>query len=212
MGPITGLEGFLFKENQMSQYDQSIDYPEDLAAVNDMLAAIGEAAVNTLETDTNADVANARRILDNVNREVQSKGWSFNIRKSEELSPDAITGYIPYMQSYLRMQGAGGQMQYVKRGDYVWDTAARTDNFKSSITVDLTVLAPFNEMPECFRAYIVTKASRRFNMFFFGAPEIEGHLAEQEEQQYRAIMEYELDFGQFNMLDGDAFVGGLLTR
>lgn len=196
----------------MSQYDQSLDYPEDLAAVNDMLAAIGEAPVNTLETDTNADVANARRILDNINREIQSKGWSFNIRSGEQLSPDAITGYIPYMKTYLRMQGAGGQMQYVKRGEYVWDMIARTDNFTAPITVDLTVLAPFNEMPECFRAYIVTKASRKFNTFFFGAAEVEQKLAEDEEEQYRAIMEYELDYGQFNMLDGDAWVQGKLTR
>lgn len=196
----------------MNSNDYTLDYPEDLSAVNDMLAAIGESPVNSLETDTNADVANARRILNNVNREIQAKGWTFNIEQGAELSPDVTTGYIPYLQSYLRMQGSGAAMQYVRRGEYVWDTVAKTNNFTGPIQVDLTTLKPFNEMPECFRAYIITKASRKFNTFFFGAPEVDQKLAEDEEDQHRAIMEYELDFGQFNMLDGDAWVQGKLTR
>ena len=67
-------------------------------------------------------------------------------------------------------------------------------------------------MPECFRSYIVAKASRRFNIRFFGAGEIEGSLQEQEKEAWQAIQEYELDFGGFNMLDGDSFVGGQISR
>jgi hypothetical protein len=67
-------------------------------------------------------------------------------------------------------------------------------------------------MPECFRSYIVAKASRRFNIRFFGAGEIEGSLQEQENDAWASIQEYELDFGGFNMIDGDSFVGGIANR
>lgn len=191
--------------------EASLGMSDELAAVNDLLAAIGESPVNTLEGDSNADVANARRILNNINREIQAKGWTFNISLGETLQPDVQTGFIPYLTSYLRLTVAGGT-SYVKRGELIYDTATRTDIFTGPIEVDLIRLKEYSEMPDCFRSLIITKASRRFNMFFFGAGEIEGHLAEQEAEHYRACMEYEMDYGQFNMLDGDAFVQGKLNR
>ena len=195
----------------MRSYEATLESPEELAAVNDMLAAIGESPVNSLEGDANADVANARRILNNVNREVQSKGWTYNIAEGETLIPDVFSGYIPYMSDYLRLTVAGGT-PYVRRGENLYDKVNRTDVFTNPVQVDLIRLKDYSEMPECFRNWIVVKASRRFNMFFFGAGEIEGHLAEQEAEHYRACMEYELDFGDFNMLDGDAFVQGKINR
>lgn len=86
----------------MRSYEATLESPEELAAINDMLAAIGESPVNSLEGDMNADVSNARRILNNINREVQSRGWTFNIIEGEELIPDAFSGQINYMSDYLR--------------------------------------------------------------------------------------------------------------
>lgn len=184
---------------------------DELAAVNDMLAAIGESPVSSLEGDPNADVANCRRILNQVNREIQSKGWTFNIEEGASLQPNALTGLIDYLPSYLRMTNTGGT-SFINRGGYVYDRTTLTDIFTGPITVDLIRLKEYSEMPECFRSYIVAKASRRFNIRFFGAGEIEGSLQEQEADAWASIQEYELDFGGFNMLDGDSFTGGQLSR
>lgn len=184
---------------------------DELGAVNDMLAAIGESPVSSLEGDPNADVANCRRILNQVNREIQSRGWTFNIEEGATLQPDVGTGLIDYLSSYLRMTTTGGTA-YINRGGYVYDRTTLTDIFTGPITVDLIRLKEYSEMPECFRSYIVAKASRRFNIRFFGAGEIEGSLQEQESEAWTAIQEYELDFGGFNMLDGDSFTGGQLAR
>ena len=192
-------------------FDSSLETDDELAAVNDMLAAIGESPVNSLDGGPNADVANCRRILEQVNREVQAKGWTFNIEEGATLTPDVFSGLIEYMSSYLRMTVSGGT-NYVNRGGYVYDRTAKTDVFTTAITVDLIRLKPYGEMPECFRSYIVAKASRRFNIRFFGAGEIEGSLQEQEQSAWQDIQEYELDFGGYNMLDGDAFTGGLISR
>lgn len=184
---------------------------DELAAVNDMLAAIGESPVSSLEGDPNADVANCRRILNQVNREIQSKGWTFNIEEGAVLQPDALTGLITYLSTYLRLTTTGGTA-YVNRAGYIYDRTTLTDIFTGPITVDLIRLKEYSEMPECFRSYIVAKASRRFNIRFFGAGEIEGSLQEQEADAWASIQEYELDFGGFNMLDGDSFTGGQLSR
>lgn len=196
----------------MRQYETTVEAADELDAVNDILAAIGEAPVTTLEGDANADVSNARRILDKINRQIQSKGWTFNIEEGVSLVPDVNTKLIPYLRDYLLVLSDGGATTYVNRGGYVYDRTSNTDQFDGPIVVNMIRLREYYEMPACFRHWIVTKASRQFNNRFFGAPEIEGVLAEEERDAQIACTEYELDFGNFNMLDGDAFVGGLLTR
>lgn len=193
----------------MSLTESNLNADEELSAINDMLGAIGESPVSSLGGDVHADVANCQRILAQVNREVQAKGWTFNIEEGATLTPDSFSGLIEYLPDYLRMTGSSN---YVNRGGYVYDRSAKTDVFTQDVTVDLIRLKRFDEMPECFRSYIVVKASRRFNIRFFGAGEIEASLRIQEEEAWSDIQEYELDFGQFNMMDGDAFTGGKISR
>jgi hypothetical protein len=195
----------------MRSYEATLETDDELAAINDMLAAIGESPVSSLEGDANADVANCRRILNQVNREIQSRGWEFNIEEGATLTPDAFSKLIEYLSDYLRITTSGGT-NYINRGGYVYDRSTGSDTFDDPITVDLIRLKSFGEMPECFRSYIVAKASRRFNIRFFGAGEVEGSLQEQEKEAWQAIQEYELDFGGFNMLDGDSFTGGQISR
>lgn len=196
----------------MRSYEMNVESGEELAAVNDILAAIGEPPVSTLEGDANADVANARRILNKVNRSIQSRGWTFNIEEGVTLLPDVFSEMIPYNTDYLSMLSNGGQSQYVNRGGYVYDRIARTDRFPGGIVVNLIRLREFDEMPECYRHLIVTKSARQFNSRFFGAPEVDGTLQEEEAEAKQACFEYELDYGNYNMLDGDSFVQGLLSR
>lgn len=195
----------------MRSMEATLETSDELDAVNDILAAIGESPVSSLEGDPNADVANARRILNQVNIEVQARGWTFNIEEGATLSPDSFSGLIEYLSDYLRITTSGGTA-YVNRGGYIYDRTNKTDVFTSSLTVDLVRFKTFSEMPVCFRSYIVAKASRRFNIRFFGAGEIEGSLQEQEAEAWQQVMEYELDYGGYNMLDGDAYVGGVISR
>lgn len=196
----------------MNAYDMNVETGEELAAVNDILASIGEPPVSTLEGDSNADVANARRILNKINRQIQSKGWTFNIEEGVELLPDVYSKMIPFSPDYLSVMSPSGTTSYVNRGGYLYDRVGRTDSFEGSVQVNLIRLKPYEEMPECFRHWIVTKAARQFNSRFFGAPEVDGVLQEEEAEAARDCFEYELDYGRYNMLDGDAFVSGQLAR
>lgn len=196
----------------MRSYDMNVETAVELSAVNDILASIGEPPVSTLEGDANADAANARRILNKINRQIQSRGWTFNIEEGITLLPDVYSNLIVYSDDYLSLMSTSGQSIYVNRGGYVYDRTSQSDRFDSGITVNIIRLRDYDEMPECFRYWIVTKASRQFNNRFFGAPEVEGVLQEEEDEARRLCMEYEMDYGGYNMLDGDAFTSGLLTR
>lgn len=195
----------------MAITEENLNFDDELDAINDMLAAIGESPVSTLAGGDNADVANCRRILSKTNREVQAKGWTFNIEEDVVLQPDAFSGLIEYLPTYLRLTNSGGT-NYVNRGGYVYDRTAKTDTFTAAITVNLIRLKSFSDMPECARSYIIAKSSRRFNIRFFGAAELESSLASEEQEGWVALQEYELDYGAFNMIDGDSFVGGQISR
>lgn len=196
----------------MNAYDMNVETGEELAAVNDILAAIGEPPVNTLEGDANADVANARRILNKVNRQIQAKGWTFNIEEAAELVSDVYSHLIPYTDDFLSVMSTSGTSTYINRGGYMYDRTSKTDQFPEGITVRLIRLRSFDEMPECFRSWIVTRAARQFNSRFFGAPEVDAVLEAEEKEAQRDCFEYELDYGQYNMIDGDTFVSGQLNR
>lgn len=193
-------------------YESNLETSDELDAVNDMLSAIGESPVNTLEGDANADVANCRRLLNVVNREVQAKGWTFNIEESVTLTPDVFSKLINWLPDYLSVKAESGATVYSQRGGYVYDRAAKTDEFTQPITVNLIRLRGFEEMPVQFRTYIVTRAARRFNIRFFGAAEIEASLQLEEAEAWQAVQEFELDYGNHNMLDGDSWVAGRMSR
>ena len=61
----------------------------ELDSVNILLAAVGEAAVSSLETATTVDVTQAKNLISNINREVQEKGWHFNTVWDVVLSVDS---------------------------------------------------------------------------------------------------------------------------
>ena len=192
-------------------YESNWQYQAELDAINDILASIGESPVNTLESDANADVVNARRILHKINRQEQSKGWTFNIEEGATLVPDVYSQLIPYMPNYLSVTTTGGT-PYVNRGGYVYDRINTTDRFTSPIPVHLITLRTFDEMPEQFKSYIVTKAAKEFNIRFFGAPEIDTVLGNELIDLERAVNEYELDYGAFNIFNNDPYVSGAISR
>ena len=191
-------------------YESNWSPQAELDAVNEILSSIGEAPVSTLEGDANTDVVSARRILSKVNRVEQSRGWTFNIEETQ-LLPDVYSGLIPYMPTFLRLTSAGGT-PYVNRGGYVYDRTNKTDRFSSPIDVELVSLKDYSEMPEVFRSFIVTKASKEFNIRYFGASEIDTVLGNDLVDLERMINEYELDYGAFNMFNQDPFVSGAIQR
>ena len=64
----------------------------ELQAINQMLAAVGQIPVTSIDTDsnqnpTNPDVAMAMETLRQVSKEVQAEGWDFNKEYNVKIVP-----------------------------------------------------------------------------------------------------------------------------
>jgi len=75
-----------------------------LSAVNTLLAIIGEAPINSLNPPLTGDASLAERTLDEVSREVQGAGWSWNTMLYDSIPLDASTGQsqLPRLYGLIR--------------------------------------------------------------------------------------------------------------
>lgn len=171
-----------------------------LDAINDMLAAIGEAPVNTLDNSENVDVVTAMRILEKVNRQVQSKGWAFNYMEATTLNPDLFTHRIKWQDDILYIVGTDGT-KYIQKGEYIYDFDNQTDVFQNNIEVDIIRLVDFDYMPVAVRDYIVAKAARLFQSQTLNDDSLAQNLIEEERVAWAALQEYEMEVGDYAIFD-----------
>lgn len=172
----------------------------ELDAVNEMLSVIGESPVNTLENLQNIDAINALRILRAINRQEQARGWSFNIISEHTLNPDTYTKRIKWADNYLYLKGNNGE-KLIKNGEYIKDLSTGDTTFNSSITAEVILLVPFEEMPEPMRSYIVAKAAFNFQTRFLGASDLTSITQTSVQEAWMRLQEYEMDNNTYNMLD-----------
>ena len=172
----------------------------ELEAVNEMISAVGESPVNSIENPNNVDVINAIRILNGINRRIQSKGWTFNHVSEYTLNPDAHSKKIRWISTILYIVGTDGT-HYVKRGDYLYDFDNQTDLFENPIDVEVIWLVDFEDMPTPMRAYVTAKAARTFQSRYLGDASLSEELVRDEQETWANLMEYELDTNSFNMFN-----------
>jgi len=182
----------------------------ELDAVNEILSAIGSNPVNTLEDDLNVDVINAKRILEGVSREIQTRGFDFNTEDSVTLQPDAISGLIPCPNSYLRFYSDGYKL--IRRSGYFFDNETQESKFPEGLTVTLVRELPFEELPEVFRKYITVRACRIFQMRYFSSAELDNHLMMEESSAYADIVDYDLMAGNYNIFNDDTTISQNIQR
>lgn len=176
-----------------------------LDAVNEILSTVGSSPVSSLEDDTNVDVLNAKRILESVSKEVQSRGYAFNTLTNVYLQPNAETGFVPYPHEYLGVYVSNSK--FVNRLGYFFDLSTGENVFPSGITLqEVTVEVPFEELPEAFRKYITVRASRAFQMRYLSSQELDNHLMNEELLAYSDVVDYDLNTGDYNILTGDMFI------
>lgn len=140
----------------------------ELQAVNVMLEAISQTPVASLSAeDTNTDAETALKRLYETNREVQKDGWHVNQEFNRVLDPDS-GGNVLLPLNTLKVRrvyfaGTGGDdLDLVQRGQKLYDRMGKGFNVGLSVTVDLTVLLEFTDLPEDLRWYITVRAARRF--------------------------------------------------
>ena len=171
-----------------------------LDAINEMLGALNEAPVNTLEDPQNIDVINAIKTLDRVNRQIQSKGWVWNILENYTLNPDVYTQKILWDTNILYIVGTDGT-KYTRQGDYLYDFTNKKDTFDNAVQVCIIYLLDYEDMPFPMRNYIVTKATRRFQAETMGDESLDQVLYQREMEAWASLQEYELEIENYNVFN-----------
>ncbi len=182
----------------------TIDTDTELSAVNSILGAIGQSPVTSLVFD-NPEVSFIYNILRDCNVDIQNEGWHFNTEKHVTYTPDSTTGKIAVGNDILRMDVTDGwrkrSYDVVKRNGYLYDKYDHTDDWSdaSEMTLDITRLLNFEDIPSVFQRYIIARASRMAATQLVANPQLVQLLSQQETLTRASCMEYECNQGNHTM-------------
>ncbi len=176
----------------------------ELEAVNLLLSAIGEAAVSSLETATTVEVTQAKKLLSNVNRAAQQKGWHFNTEWDVVLTRDS-DDMIPLSESILSVYQPGQLMTIRGRSGsmYAYDldnnTFIWTKNLNNAVTI---TLLDFIDSPNTFRQYVTTRAARIFQEEIIGQVSAETVNRQEEAEAYADLLDDDAERAGLNVAYG----------
>ena len=178
----------------------------ELEAINIMLAAIGEAPVNSLTGQVPVDVRIAQSTLIEVNKRIQSEGWSFNTEIDVTLVRNQTTKQIELSTDILRIDANIHQhptIDPIQRGLKLYDRLNNRYEFDEDLICTVVYFRPFTELTEPARSYINIKTARVFVDRLVSDDALRTYT-EQDETRARAIlMETDLANGDHNILRGD---------
>ena len=179
----------------------TIDIDTELSAVNNILGAIGQAPLTTLDFE-NPEVSFIFNLLRDANVDTQAEGWHFNTEKHVEY-PINSDGKIPIPNDVLSLDlhdnYARRTMDLVRRNGFLYDKIDHTDVFTSNLSLDVVKLYEFEDLPIVFRRYITYRASRVCAIQLVANPQLVKLLAVQEQQARAALQEYECNQGDHSM-------------
>ena len=173
----------------------------ELEAVNMLLAAVGEAAVSSLETATTVDVTQAKNLISNINREVQQKGWHFNTEWDVVLSLDSdsriplgttvLSIYSPTKMTTIRGREGSPFLYDLNNNTFTWTTSVN-----DAVTI---TLLDFEDIPQTARQYITTKAARIFHEEIVGQVSAEAVNRQEEVEAYADLLDDEGERSGYNV-------------
>ena len=186
----------------------------ELDAINRMLAVIGEAPIDTLSSiqiNEITDSALARRTLAEVNRDVQSEGWSWNTDESVEIGATAQDEFV-LPSDTLQAQFSPAQYsdcQYVQRGLKIWDRQKQTYAFADDVGGQLYISQlirqlDWDQLPHQAQEYISIRAARIYSDRFTNSTVIFSYTSGDETYARGMLIRSEQNNLNNNLLWGNA--------
>ena len=177
----------------------------ELECINIMLAAIGEAPINTLIGTLPVDARIAQSTLTEVNKSVQSEGWSFNTETDVTLTRDG-SNHVNLPTDVLRVDANIHQhptIDPIQRGLKLYDRQNNKYEFDEDLICTVVYFRDFNEIPEPARYYMNIKAARIFVDRLVSDQGLRSYTQQDEVRARAILMETDLANGDHNMLRGD---------
>jgi len=198
-----------------------------LSAVNTLLAIIGEAPINSLNTPLTGDASLAERTLDAISREVQGAGWSWNTMLYDSIPLDAATGQSQLPSNTLAIRFNPllyPSQRFVLRGLRIFDRAKNTYDLRGSLGVatvgntsdlvaEIVEELEWDSIPETGKRYIMIRAGRIFANRSVTSSSLEAYTAEDEQNALQILKRTEDMAGNYNFISGpdDMYGGRVIT-
>ena len=185
----------------------------ELECINIMLAAIGEAPVNSLSGTVPVDVRIAQSTLTEVNKQVQSEGWSFNTEIDVTLTRNASNNIV-LGTDVLRVDAQTHDhpsIDPIQRGLKLYDRKNNTFIFDEDLKCTVVYFRSFDELPEQARSYMTIKAARIFVDRFVSDQSLRTYTQEDEIRARSVLMETDLSNADHNMLIGDPAISDAIS-
>ena len=185
----------------------------ELECINIMLAAIGEAPVNSLTGTVPVDVRMAQSTLTEVNKQVQSEGWSFNTEIDVPLTRDANNNVV-LGTDVLRVDAQTHDhpsIDPIQRGLKLYDRKNNTFIFDEDLKCTVVYFRSFDELPEQARRYMNIKAARIFVDRFVSDQSLRTYTEGDEIRARSVLMETDLSNADHNMLIGDPAISDAIS-
>ncbi len=177
----------------------------ELSAVNSILGSIGQSPVTSITGNAlqNPEISFVVNLLGEVNKDVQSTGWTFNSEYRVEKSPDSNGNYVVPTNSIL-FDISDGQIDrgtnVVKRNGKLFDVIHQTDIFTQKFYFDIVSLLSFTDVPPAIQRYIIARASVRAATQLVSNTELVRLLKVEEEQAKANALEFETEQGDHNFM------------
>ena len=176
---------------------------QELPAINQILSSCGQAPVTTLD-QTNPDVAIAYDTLLQVNREIQSEGWTFNTEYHYEMTRDA-SGEVAIPNNMIQIKltenSANKEFDCIRRSGKLYDRQHHTydlsDISGDNIECDIVWEFDWIDLPEPIQNYVTARASTFVSQRIVGSTDQYSMLQQQEALARALALEYETQQGQF---------------
>ena len=174
---------------------------QELPAVNEILASVGQAPVTTLD-QTNPDVAIAYDTLINVSREVQAEGWTFNTEEFYELTPDA-NGEIVIANNILQIDlhdEKDNEYETIRRNGKLYEKNKHTYDWSTweKVACDIVWFFDWVDLPRPIQDYIVARAATIVSSRIVGDQQQYAVLSQKEQWNRAQAMEYECNQGDYS--------------
>jgi len=174
-----------------------------LGAVNIVISNIGQAPVTSLAT-LNPAAKLAEQILDEVSLSTQSEGWVFNTEQDYPFTPNNSKEILVPANVLSLDFVSFGDKNTVLRSGKLYDKRNHTYEFDNIVYGKVTWVFDFVDLPEVFKNYIAMRAANVFANRSIGSNEIVKYSKEEEQIARAAVMEYETQQGDYNMLNDRA--------
>jgi len=198
-----------------------------LDAVNTLLSIIGEAPVNSLTAPLPGDASLAERILNEISREVQGAGWSWNTMLYDSIPLDTVTGQSNLPSNTLAVRFnplAYPDQRFVLRGVRLFDRLRNSYDLRGTFSVavvgnttnlvaEIVEELDWDSIPETGRRYIMIRAGRIFANRAVTSSSIEAYTAEDEKEALKILKRTEDMSQNYNFISGpdDMYAGRVIT-